>query len=109
MMPFHQSFFLHLAANFQNPAAFINLPSLVERTLWAGFFLFTLILIVGVLTCRNLQLQRIALSVFLEAYLFLLFLFVFAWPKSQVAQHTFGTDRAVRRLPPQKIMSFGEL
>jgi hypothetical protein len=74
-----------------------------------GFFLFTLTLIVGVLTCRNLRLQRIALSVFLEAYLFLLFLFVFAWPKSQIAQHTFGTDRAVRRLPPQKIMSFGEL
>src|SRR5262249_49439880 len=81
---------------------FINLPSLVERTLWGGFFLFTLILIVGVLTCRNLRLQRIALSVFLEAYLFLLFLFVFAWPKSQIAQHTFGTDGAVRRLPPQK-------
>ena len=109
MMPFHQHFSCTWPANFRNPAAFINLPSLVERTLWAGFFLFTLILIVGVLTCRNLRLQRIALSVFLEAYLFLLFLFVFAWPKSQIAQHTFVTNRAVRRLPPQKIMSFGEL
>jgi hypothetical protein len=66
-------------------------------------------LIVGVLTCRNLRLQRIALSVFLQAYLFLLFLFVFAWPKSQIAQQTFGTGSCRPAFAASKIMSFGEL
>lgn len=61
------------------PAPFINLPSLVERTLWVGFFTFTLMLIVAVVTHRNLRPERIALSVCFQVYLFLLFL-VFAWP-----------------------------
>jgi 4-amino-4-deoxy-L-arabinose transferase-like glycosyltransferase len=62
------------------PEPFINLPPLVERTLWVGFFTFTLMLIVAVITYRNLRPERIALSVSFQVYLFLLFLFVFAWP-----------------------------
>jgi len=62
------------------PEPFINLPPLVERTLWIGFFTFVLMLIVALITYRDLRPERIALSVSLQVYLFLLFLFVFAWP-----------------------------
>jgi hypothetical protein len=66
------------------PEPFINLPPLVERTLWVGFFTFTLMLIVAVITYRNLRPERIALSVSFQVYLFLLFLFVFAWPNFEL-------------------------
>ena len=62
------------------PEPFINLPPLVERTLWIGFFTFVLMLIVALITYRDLRPERIAVSVSLQVYLFLLFLFVFAWP-----------------------------
>ena len=62
------------------PEPFINLPPLVERTLWIGFFTFMLMLIVALITYRDLRPERIAVSVSLQVYLFLLFLFVFAWP-----------------------------
>jgi hypothetical protein len=62
------------------PEPFINLPPLVERTLWIGFFTFVLMLIVALITYRDLRPEPIALSVSLQVYLFLLFLFVFAWP-----------------------------
>jgi 4-amino-4-deoxy-L-arabinose transferase-like glycosyltransferase len=66
------------------PEPFVNLPPLVERTLWVGFFTFTLMLIVAVITYRNLRPERIALSVSFQVYLFLLFLFVFAWPNFEL-------------------------
>ena len=62
------------------PEPFINLPPLVERTLWIGFFTFMLMLIVALITYSDLRPERIAVSVSLQVYLFLLFLFVFAWP-----------------------------
>jgi 4-amino-4-deoxy-L-arabinose transferase-like glycosyltransferase len=62
------------------PKPFANLPPLIERTLWVGLFTFTLMLIIAVITYRDLRPARIALSASFQIYLFWLFLFIFAWP-----------------------------
>lgn len=66
------------------PEPFINLPPLVERTLWVGLFTFTLILIAAIVTYRNLRPELIAISVSFQVYLFLFFLFIFALPNFDV-------------------------